>query len=115
MIDADKVYKKYSKEVRNYMKNLLNSLTAQYGAVPDEWRVSLDLIAFNYNTILLCQKDIEQNGLRNGEKRNPALTTLNNAQLYLMKLLHDFGLTVYAKSKLKDMDTSDAVLDDLLS
>jgi len=115
MIDVDKVYKKYNKDVRTYMKNLLMSLQNQYGNVPEEWRISLDLIAFNYNTILLCQKDLEENGFRDGEKRNPAITTLNNAQSYLIKLLGQFGLTIYSKSKLKDLDTSENILDELLS
>lgn len=118
-MEAEKIYKKYPKEVREYMNNLFNSLEKQYGEISDEWRVSLDLIAYNYHIIVKCREDIEKNGFEKTDDRgriskNPSLSTFNQAQGYLMKLLSQFGLNIMSKSKLKDMAKEHDNLQDLL-
>ena len=122
MISIKKHFGQYDKAVQAYMKNLVISLEKQYGELDETWLVSLELIAFNYDLILKCQADIAKNGLEKYDNshrlvKNPCISTLNNAQAYLIKLLSAFGLTVMSKSKLKNMpDTSsDDLLEDLLS
>lgn len=119
-MDAKKIYKKYDKQVIEYMNNLINSLESQYGQINEEWRVSLDLIAFNYNIIRICQEDIQKNGLEKLDERgrlskNPAISTVNQAQGNLFKLLNSFGLNLLSKSKIKEDSNNDDGLDDLLS
>lgn len=119
-MDAAKIYKKYSKDVINYMANLFSALEKQYGCINDEWRVSLDLIAFNYDIIVKCQRDIEKNGFnaiddRGRLSKNPAIQICNAAQGNLFKLLNSFGLNLMSKSKIKDVESADSTLEDLLS
>lgn len=50
-MNVKKTYSKYDSEVIEYMENLIRALEKQYGQIDDEWRVSLDLIASDYNII----------------------------------------------------------------
>lgn len=118
-MDAKKIYKKYDKQVIEYMSNLISKLESQYGEINDEWRVSLDLIAFNYDIIRKCQIDIEKNGFEKTDDRgrlakNPSLTVCNQAQGNLFKLLNSFGLNLLSKSKIKNVEDTDDGLEDLL-
>lgn len=122
MIQVRKIYteKGYYPEVVDYMEKLYKKLDTQYGEVKEEWRVSLDMIAFNYNLIVDCQKDILLNGIdkedsRGRLARNPAISTMNISQNALMKLLNSFGLNLMSKGKLKNTGDEDDGLDDLLS
>lgn len=118
-MDAKKIYKKYDKQVVEYMTNLIHRLESQYGQVNEEWRVSLDLIAFNYDIIRKCQEDLQLNGLEKEDSRgrlckNPSLATVNQAQGNLFKLLNSFGLNLLSKSKIKNDELEDDGLNDLL-
>ena len=122
MIQIRKIYteKGYNEEVVDYMEKLCKKLDKQYGEIKEEWRVSLDMIAFNYNLIVECQKDILRNGIdkedsRGRLARNPAISTMNISQNALIKLLNSFGLNLMSKSKLGKVDDEDDGLDDLLS
>lgn len=113
------IYKKYDKEVVEYMTNLVKSLEKQYGTINDEYRVSLDLIAFNYDIIRKCQIDIEKYGLEKLDDRgrlskNPNIYTLNQAQGNLFKLLNSFGLNLMSKSKIKNAELENDGMEDLL-
>ncbi len=117
-MDAKKIYKQYDKQVIDYMVNLIKRLESQYGQVNEEWRVSLDLIAFNYDIIRKCQLDILKNGLEKTDARgrmskNPALMICNQAQDHLFKLLNAFGLNLISKAKIKE-DTDQNDLEELL-
>lgn len=119
-MEAKKIYKKYDKEVIEYMTNLIKRLESQYGKINEEWRISLDLIAFNYDIIRRCQIDIEKNGLEKTDDRgrlckNPNILTCNQAQTNLFKLLNSFGLNLMSQSKLKDIDTEGDGFEDLIS
>lgn len=119
-MEAKKIYKKYDKEVIEYMTNLIKRLESQYGKINEEWRISLDLIAFNYDIIRRCQIDIEKNGLEKTDARgrlskNPNILTCNQAQTNLFKLLNSFGLNLMSQSKLKDIDTEGDGFEDLIS
>ena len=121
MLNAKKIYKDYDKKVIEYMDNLIKRLTNQYGLVNEEWRVSLDLIAFNYDLICKCQEDLAKNGMnvnnsRGVLMRNPSLSTINSAQCNLMRLLNSFGLNIASKSRIGkvDADNDEALIDNLL-
>lgn len=119
-MEAKKIYKNYRKEVIEYMDKLFSALTKQYGGVNDEWRISLDLIAYNYNLIVICRDDIEKNGMEKIDTKgrpvkNPSLSTLNQAQGYLLKLLSQFGLNILSKSRIKYEEVGTSNLDSLLA
>jgi P27 family predicted phage terminase small subunit len=122
MIQIRKIYteKGYNEEVVDYMEKLCKKLDKQYGEIKEEWRVSLDMIAFNYNLIVECQKDILLNGIdkedsRGRLARNPAISTMNISQNALIKLLNSFGLNLMSKSKLGKVDDEDDGMEDLLA
>lgn len=120
-MNVKKVYKNYNPEVQEYMSNLIKCLEQDYKDIPDSWRISLDLIADNYNLYLKAKKDIDENGLFRVDKlnrtfKNQAISVMNNAQQMLTKLLSNFALTPMSKSKMKqlDIETDDDILNDLL-
>jgi P27 family predicted phage terminase small subunit len=119
-MDAKRIYKQYDKQVIEYMTNLIKRLETQYGHINEEWRVSLDLIAFNYDIIRKCQEDILKNGLEKKDGRgrlskNPSLMICNQAQDHLFKLLNSFGLNLMSKYKMKEEGDDSDELDELLA
>ena len=115
-------YADYNDRVVNYMKSLIKRLEDQYGEIDDEWLASLDLIAFNYQIIQDCKKDMLEHGIEKEDKRgrlsrNPAVAVCNQAQGNLLKLLNSFGLNLMSKSKIKQIggfDDQDG-MDELIS
>ena len=51
-MEAKSIYYKYDTRVQEYMQNVIDCLEQDYGKIPASWRVSLDLIADNYNELL---------------------------------------------------------------
>lgn len=115
-------YAEYNDNVKRYMTSLYNRLIEQYGKIDDEWIASLDLIAFNYQIIQDCKKDLLQNGIEKADSRgrlsrNPSVAVNNQAQSNLLKLLNSFGLNLMSKSKIKQIggfDDQDG-MDELIS
>ena len=118
------LYSHYSKEVQEYMQNVMDCLEQDYGKVPASWRVSLDLIADNYDLYLRTKKQIDEEGLvrkdpAHGTFKHPLLPVMNTAQTQLKDLLRSFSLTPLSKAKMKSLKTSDEIntneyLDDLM-
>ena len=111
-MNVEEIYKDYSPKVQEYMSNLITCLESDYGSIPDSFRVSLDLIAMNYDIILKCQEDIKVNGLLRTDNlkrtfKNQHITILNQAQGYLQALLKTFALTPMTRSKMKALERKD--------
>lgn len=125
-MDVNEIYAEYSPQVREYMSNLITCLEDDYGKIPESFRVSLDLIALNYDIILKCKADIKENGLLRTDNlkrtfKNQHITILNQAQGYLQALLKTFALTPMTRSKMKALErkdeeeTTQEYIDDLIS
>lgn len=109
--DNKKKTKKYMKEVRKYLKE-------KYGKIDPSWEGNLNLLETNYNTILNYQFYINRDGLMvlnkyNKLDVNPAVKGLNDAQVQFQKLSSLFGLSPYAKAKIKNEDKGNTGEDDL--
>lgn len=109
--DNKKKTKKYMKEVRKYLKE-------KYGKIESSWEGNLNLLETNYNTILNYQFYINRDGLMVYNKYNkldvnPAVKGLNDAQVQFQKLSSLFGLSPYAKAKIKNEDKENTGEDDL--
>lgn len=109
--DNKKKTKKYMKEVRKYLKE-------KYGKIDPSWEGNLNLLETNYNTILNYQFYINRDGLMVYNKYNkldvnPAVKGLNDAQVQFQKLSSLFGLSPYAKAKIKNEDKGNTGEDDL--
>ena len=104
-----KVVKRYENKsdlVKEYMLYTINQLCEQYGEVPDQFVISLDLLG-NMLTIMTDAYDlISTQGLTKedryrGTQSSTALQTYLNAQNYAARIIASFGLTPLSKSKIK--------------
>jgi len=91
------------KETKQFIKTVIKKLK-QDNEIDDSWFASFDLMADNYNTFLLCKKQISVDGLTvlfNGNiKAHPLVKIQNDAQIQLTKLLIEFGLTLKSGQKI---------------
>lgn len=122
MDEVKKLYAEYDERVKTYMDSLIECLKEQYGEIDPTWYCSLDLIAFNYQTIQKCKEDLLIHGVEKEDKRgrlsrNPNVAVCNQAQGNLLKLLNSFGLNIMAKSKIKQIGgfEEDDGMEDLIS
>lgn len=106
-------YSDYSDRTQRFMFAIYKSLKEKYGEIQDEWVGSLDLIASDYECILECEQQLKETGLLISNKygsldRNPLIKVSNDAQIQLLKLIREFGLTPSsAKIIKKDDDVKD--------
>ena len=119
-MEAKKIYSKYDKQVQDYMQNVIDCLKQDYKNIPSSWRISLDLIADNYAIYLKAKNDVMENGLlrkdtQNRTFKNQSFSLMMATQNVIMRLLSSFGLSPMSKSKMKNMDTEDFGIEDLLN
>ena len=93
-----KINKQHEKEVQTYIKTVIKKLSKDNGEILPEWFNSLNLLADNYNVVIKCQKQINDEGItiidRFGSRvANPAIKIKNDAQIQLQKLNIEFFLT----------------------
>ena len=120
MMEAKKIYSKYDKQVQDYMQNVIDCLKQDYKNIPSSWRISLDLIADNYAIYRKAKNDVMENGLlrkdtQNRTFKNQSFSLMMATQNVIMRLLSSFGLSPMSKSKMKNMDTEDFGIEDLLN
>lgn len=117
---AKDIYKNYDKRVQDYMQNVIDCLIQDYKNIPSSWRISLDLIAMNADLIFKAQDDLNKNGLLRTDDlkrtfKNQNFQILMNAQTAIVKLLSTFGLTPMSKSKLKNFNSEEYNIEDLIN
>ena len=100
-----KINKQHEKEVQTYIKTVIKKLSKDNGEILPEWFNSLNLLADNYNVVIKCQKQINDEGItiidRFGSRvANPAIKIKNDAQIQLQKLNIEFFLTKKSAQKL---------------
>lgn len=121
-------YRKYRKEVRIYMKKIEKQLAAEYGQVAEEWDITLEQLADSYQLYLNIKEQIEKDGLikksiRIGKKgepmeveeKHPLFPALFNTQTNINRIVNQFGLTLFAKSRIKTKPEINDEKDDFLN
>lgn len=113
------VYKDYDIQVQEYMKNVIDCLKQDYKDIPASWRISLDLIADNYDIYLKAKKLVKAEGISAQDSKkntivNPSLKVMNTAQDKILKLLSSFALTPLSRSKMKNLETGGDLYDELV-
>ena len=121
-------YRKYRKEVRIYMKKIEKQLAAEYGQVAEEWDITLEQLADSYQLYLNIKEQIEKDGLtkksiRIGKKgepmeveeKHPLFPALFNTQTNINRIVNQFGLTLFAKSRIKAKPEVNDEKDDYLN
>jgi phage terminase small subunit len=93
-------------KVKEYMNFILESLNETYNEIPDQFVVSLDLLANMFTIMNKAYEAIEQEGLTKeskyfGKQSSTALSTYLNTQNYVGRLISSFGLTPLSKSHIK--------------
>lgn len=103
---AKQRYTGKSERVQEYMEYVLQSLNNNYNEIPDQFVISLDMLA-NMLTIMNDAYDLIQvEGLTKddkyrGKQSSTALQTYLNAQNYAARIISSFGLTPASKAKIK--------------
>jgi len=118
-LNAKEIYKGYSEKTQEYMKNVIDCLIQDYKIIPSAWRISLDLIADNYEIYLKAKKDLDDNGLIKQDNysrvfKNQNFQILNTTQNNIVNLLKQFSLTPLSKSKMKKFDAAELTIEDLI-
>jgi len=115
---AKEIYKDKSEKVQAYMQSVIDCLEQDYGAIPNSWRVSLDLIADNYDIYLHAIDELHQHGLTQNYgghvSRSPAFMIMSQAQNLILALLQQFALTPVSKSRIRKFDASTVKIEDLI-
>ena len=121
-------YRKYRKEVKIFMKKIEKQLAAEYGQVAEEWDITLEQLADSYQLYLNIKEQIEKDGLikksiRIGKKgepmeveeKHPLFPALFNTQTNINRIVNQFGLTLFAKSRIKTKPEINDEKDDYLN
>ena len=121
-------YRKYRKEVKIFMKKIEKQLAAEYGQVAEEWDITLEQLADSYQLYLNIKEQIEKDGLikksiRIGKKgepmeveeKHPLFPALFNTQTNINRIVNQFGLTLFAKSRIKAKPEVNDEKDDYLN
>lgn len=113
---------KVTNRVNDFMNSVREFLISKYGKIEASWSCGLLLLEDSYTMFLFAQADIAENGLfltnRFGDRvKNDSIKIKLDAQVQIIKLLNEFGLTAYANGKIKqtsDDDSTQEILNNLL-
>lgn len=102
-----KRYNDKDSQVQEYMSFICDAVISKYGEVPEQFVLSLDLLANNLSIMVKSTKDINNEGLTDddkyhGKKKSAALQTYFQAQGYINNILSSFGLTPSGASKIRE-------------
>lgn len=99
-------YKDDPAEVQEYMGYIADALIEKHGDIPDQFIISLDLLAKNLSIMVQACLDMKEKGITDddryhGKKKSAPLQTYFQAQGYVNSILSNFGLTPSSKAKIK--------------
>ena len=103
-------YTRYSGTTQRIMLANEKYLIEKYGAVKNEWRGLLILLADNLDLYFQCRDKIHETGIFDVEnyRKNPLIATLKDLQATIMKQIQHLGLSPYSTTKIGNLaDTSD--------
>ena len=118
---AKKMYERYGEEVVKYMWSVHKFLLNKFGYINDEWFLSLQMLADNLNMFFQCREQIATDGIFVENKfgnmdKHPLIKVQNDAQIQIVKLLNEFGLSPKSVGRLKVEDNEDdEVLNQILN
>ena len=119
--NAKKNYEMYGEEVIAHMWAVHRFLLNKFGYISEEWHLSLQMLADNLNIFFQCRDRIKRDGIFVQTKigqydKHPLIKVQNDAQIQIVKLLQQYGLTPHAVGKLKNTEDDDNdLLNELLN
>lgn len=104
-------FAEYSQQTQTQMKNIINYLTEKYKTIQMEWYTALYMLGDNIELFNQCKQQIKNDGIciiiNNIPNKHPLLKVQTDAQIQIMKILQQFGLTPYSSSKIKNFEDED--------
>lgn len=109
-----KLPKTIQPETKEYMNLVVDKLTDE-GLIEKCDIAALQMLAMNYNTFMMAQKQLSVDGLtvvsdRGNISEHPCVKIAKDAQTQAVKIMQEFGLTAKARTKVKgkssDIDDS---------
>lgn len=105
-------YADYSERTQTFMKAVEGHLTAKFGSIETQWEGILMLLANNYETFWKCAEKIKEDGLTVTDRfgaivKHPLIKVQNDAQIQLVKLVNEFGISPKSIKNLSVTDTSE--------
>lgn len=100
-------YEEYTEQTQQFMNAVEKYLKVKYGKIEAHWDGQLQLLASNYDLYILAQEQVRQDGLMltnrfGGQDKHPMLKQMSDSNAQVIKLIHEFGLSPSALSKIKD-------------
>lgn len=108
----DSIFKNegYRPEVTSYIANVKKYITDTQQCLPDEYELSLRLLADNYQRYLQCADTLKEEGtvFKAGNGRifiNPVYRILKDSESTIQQICKAFGCELFSKSKIKLQDS----------
>ena len=105
-------YSDYSDNTQQFMGAVERFIKKKYGKIEEHWQGQMDLLATNYELFMSAKDEIKKSGLlitnRFGSlEKNPLLRVIVDANIQVLKLIHEFGLSPSALGKIKEVEQDD--------
>lgn len=123
MINVQTLKKNYEdkpKQVVDYMNNLIDALSKEFGEdIDPSWQSSLDMVCDWFQVYINALDDIKEHGAvvkspSGVTKTNPAFNILNTSTRIINDILRTFAATPLAKSKLKALGKNSSPVSDAM-
>ena len=91
-------YSDYSKNTQTFMSAVEAHLINKFGSIEAQWDGLLLMLATNYELFWECKIEIKEQGLTvsnrfGGVDKNPLLKVQTDAQIQIIKLVAEFGIS----------------------
>lgn len=102
-----KKYMNYSNQTQKFMAEVEAFLKRKYNEIQPHWEGQLQLLATNYDLFIKAKEQVDVDGLlvknrMGGWDKHPLLTTVKDANIQVIKLINEFGLSPSANGKIKE-------------
>ena len=110
-------YSEYTEATQAFMKAVEGHLKAKFGDIEPQWEGLLAMLATNYELFWDCKQKIKEDGLmvrnRFGSwEKNPLLKVQTDAQIQLVKLVNEFGIS---PKSIKNLNVAPNDEDDIIA
>lgn len=91
-------YSDYTTATQAFMNAVESHLKAKFGTIEPQWEGLLNMLATNYELFWECKDKIKEDGLMiqnrfGGFDKNPLLKVQTDAQIQIIKLVNEFGIS----------------------
>lgn len=102
-------YSDYSENTQQFMGAVERFIKKKYGKIEEHWQGQMDLLATNYELFMSAKDEIKKSGLLitnrfGGLDKNPLLRVIVDANIQVLKLINEFGLTPMSNGKIKEKE-----------